>query len=324
MSDTAWAFWSLGNGSGAIREETLPVPGPGDVLVRMLASGISRGTESLVFAGRVPISEWQRMRCPHQQGEFPGPVKYGYCAVGRVESGPPELIGRRVFCLHPHQDRFVVPAEAVHLLPDTVPTARAVLAANMETALNAIWDLGPRIGDRMAVVGAGVVGALVAALAARIPGVDVQLVDPDHRRADLARVLGCRYAAPGDAQGELDCVVHASGRAEGLTTALALAGFEATVLELSWYGSQPVAVPLGERFHSGRLTLRSSQVGSIATAQRSRWDYRRRMRTALDLLADDRLDVLLDGVSAFADLPETMSRLASAPDGALCHRVLYP
>jgi len=324
IASTARAFWSLGDGSGAIREEPLPEPGPGEVLVRMLASGISRGTESLVFSGRVPASEWQRMRCTHQQGEFPGPVKYGYCAVGQVESGPAELIGRRVFCLHPHQDRFVVPAEAVHVLPEAVPTARAVLAANMETALNAIWDLGPRIGDRMAVVGAGVVGALVAALAARIPGVDVQLVDPDRRRADLARVLGCRYAVPGEAQGELDCVVHASGRAEGLSTALALAGFEATVLELSWYGSQPVAVPLGERFHSGRLTLRASQVGSIATAQRSRWDYRRRMRTVLDLLADDRLDVLLDGVSAFDELPETMSRLASAPDGALCHRVLYP
>jgi len=324
MTGTARAFWSLGDGSGAIREESLPVAGPGEVRVRMLASGISRGTESLVFAGRVPASEAQRMRCPHQQGEFPGPVKYGYCAVGQVELGPDTLIGRRVFCLHPHQDRFVVPAEAVHVLPDAVPTARAVLAANMETALNAIWDLGPRLGDRMAVVGAGVVGALVAALAVRIPGVDVQLVDPDRRRADLARVLGCRYAVPGQAQGELDCVVHASGRAEGLSTALALAGFEATVLELSWYGSQPVAVPLGERFHSGRLTLRSSQVGSIATAQRGRWDYRRRMRTALDLLADDRLDALLDGVSAFGDLPETMSRLASAPDGALCHRVVYP
>lgn len=289
----------------------------------MLTSGISRGTESLVFTGGVPATEWQRMRCPHQQGEFPGPVKYGYCAVGVVESGPQDWIGQRVFCLHPHQDHFVVPVEALHRLPDAVPTPRAVLAANLETALNGLWDLGPRIGDRIAVVGAGVVGALVAALAARLPGVDVQLVDPDPRRAQLARALGCRYATPAAAEGNLDCVVHASGRPEGLSTALALAGFEAVVLELSWYGARSVSIPLGEAFHSRRLTLRSSQVGSIATAQRGRWDYRRRMRTVFELLADDRLDALLDGASTFDQLPETMARLSGVPDGALCHRVVY-
>jgi threonine dehydrogenase-like Zn-dependent dehydrogenase len=289
----------------------------------MLASGISRGTESLVFAGRVPVSEWQRMRCPHQEGEFPGPVKYGYCAVGLIEAGPPALVGHRVFCLHPHQTRFVVPVDAVSLLPDAVATERAVLAANMETALNAMWDLAPRLGDRIAVVGAGVVGALVAALAARLPGSRVQLVDPDPRRAALAEAFGCSYASPDHAEPDADAVVHASGRPEGLSTALALAGFEATVLELSWYGSQPVAAPLGGAFHSRRLTLRASQVGSVATAQRARWDYRRRMQTVIELLADERLDVLLDASSPFDDLPQTMARLTRAPQGALCHVVRY-
>lgn len=323
MTDIARAFWSLGDGRGEIREEILPERGPSDLRVRMITSGISRGTEVLVFTGRVPAAEWQRMRCPYQQGDFPGPVKYGYCAVGEIEEGPEEWLGRHVFCLHPHQSHFLIPEHAVYVLPQGLPPERAVLAANMETALNALWDLGPRIGDRMAVVGAGVVGALVASLAARLPGVDVQMIDPDPRRAELARNLGCRYAAPSEAEGELDCIVHASGRPEGLATALGLAGFEATVLELSWYGAQPVSVPLGEAFHSRRLTLRSSQVGSIATAQRSRWDYRRRMQTVLELLKDDRLDVLLDGVSTLDELPQTMARLASVPGGALCHRVIY-
>jgi len=323
MTESARAFWSLGDGRGELRELILPTPGPAEVRVRMLASGISRGTESLVFSGRVPPSEWQRMRCPHQEGEFPGPVKYGYCAVGLIEAGPRALVGHRVFCLHPHQTRFVVPVDAVSLLPDAVATERAVLAANMETALNAMWDLAPRLGDRIAVVGAGVVGALVAALAARLPGTRVQLVDPDPRRAALAEAFGCSYASPDHAQTDADAVVHASGRPEGLSTALALAGFEATVLELSWYGSQPVAAPLGGAFHSRRLTLRASQVGSVATAQRARWDYRRRMQTVIELLADERLNVLLDAGSSFDDLPETMARLTSAPQGALCHVVRY-
>lgn len=323
MTERARAFWSLGDGRGELREAILPAPGPSEVRVRMLASGISRGTESLVFAGRVPQTEWERMRCPHQEGDFPGPVKYGYCAVGEVEVGPPELIGQRVFCLHPHQTRFVVAADAVRRLPDRLPTERAVLAANMETALNAMWDLAPRLGDRIAVVGAGVVGALVAALAARLPGAQVQLVDPDPRRAALAEALGCDHAMPQQARRDADAVVHASGRPEGLSTALSLAGFEATVLELSWYGSQAVAAPLGEAFHSRRLTLRASQVGSIATAQRARWDYRRRMQTALALLTDDRFDRLLDAYSSFDDLPQTMARLTCSPDGALCHVIRY-
>jgi len=323
MTEYARAFWALGDGRGELREEVLQEAGAGELRIRMITSAISRGTESLVFSGRVPQSEWQRMRCPYQQGEFPGPVKYGYSAVGVVEQGPSDWLGQRVFCLHPHQDRFVVSLDAAHRLPADLPSERAVLAANMETAVNALWDLGPRPGDRIGIVGAGVVGALVAALASRMPAVEVQLIDPDPRRAGLAERLGCRYASPEDAQGECDGVVHASGRAEGLETALRLAGFEATVLELSWYGTGPVAVALGGAFHARRLTLRASQVGSVATAQRARWDYRRRMALALKLLDDPRLDALLDGISPFDSLPETLARLTSRPDGALCHRIQY-
>ena len=323
----ARAFWVARPGAGEIRAESLPALPPGAVLVRALASGISRGTESLVFAGRVPASQHAAMRCPFQAGDFPGPVKYGYASVGRVEDGPAGLRGRRVFCLHPHQDRYVVPAEAVLPVPDAVPTERAVLAANLETAINGLWDAGPRIGDRIAVVGAGTVGGLAAALAARLPGTAVQLVDIAPARATLAARIGARFALPETAEGDCDLVIHASGAADGLATALRLAGIEATVLELSWYGDAAVPAPLGEDFHARRLTLRASQVGMVAASQRARWSRRRRLALALALLADPVFDIFLTGEGGFEDLPAIMSRLAAPASaeqgGALCHLVRY-
>ena len=317
------AFWTVGASAGEIREAVLPVPGSDEVLVRALCSGISRGTESLVFSGRVPASQYETMRCPFQDGAFPAPVKYGYASVGRIEAGPAQLLGQRIFCLHPHQDLYVVPVEAVIGLPDAVPDARGVLAANMETAVNGLWDAAPRLGDRIAVIGAGVVGCMVAALAARLPGVHVELIDTDPRRAAIAARLGCAFAAPEQAAENADLVIHASGNPDGLATALRLAGFEATVLEMSWYGGRMVAAPLGESFHARRLTLRSSQVGHVATAQRARWNHRRRLALALELLADPLFDALLTGTSPFEELPATMARLAAAPDGALCHVITY-
>ncbi len=318
------AFWVTGPRQGELRRAALPPVGAGEVQVRTLYSGISRGTESLVFRGEVPASQWQAMRCPFQEGGFPAPVKYGYCSVGVVEAGPESLLGRRVFCLHPHQDRYVVPAASVTVLPEALPAARAVLAANMETAVNGLWDAAPRLGDRLTVVGGGVVGLLVATLAARMPGVEVELVDIDARRAAIAARLGVRHVLPGDAAGERDIVVHASGHPDGLATALSLAGFEATVLEMSWYGDRRVPVALGEAFHSRRLVLRSSQVGAVATAQRARWDTKRRLALALDLLADQAFDALVDAKIAFDALPAEMARLAQTPDGALCTVVAYP
>ncbi len=319
----ARAFWVVALGQGELRTLPLAPPREGEVLVRAVASGISRGTETLVYRGRVPESQYRAMRCPFQEGDFPAPVKYGYASVGIVEAGPGEWRGRRVFCLHPHQDHYVVPAQAVVPVPEAVPDRRAVLAANMETAVNGLWDGAPRLGDRIAVVGAGVVGSLVAGLAARLPGARVQLVDINPARAALAAALGCQFASPQAAEGEADLVIHASGSPAGLATALALAGFEATVLEMSWYGDAPVAAPLGEAFHAKRLSLRSSQVGAVAGARRARWSHRRRLGLALDLLADPVFDRLLTGESAFEDLPRTMARLASDPQGALCEMVRY-
>ena len=321
------AFWTVAPGRGELRRETLAPLRDGDILVRSLYSAISRGTESLVFRGEVPPSEYQRMRAPFQQGDFPAPVKYGYINVGVVEAGcgaqAQALVGRRVFCLYPHQQAYVVPATAVVALPDAVPSARAVLAANLETAINAIWDASPTLGDRIAVVGGGVLGALVTWLCARIPGTEVELIDLDPSRAALATALGAGFALPDGARGNCDLVIHASGAPAGLARALELAGDEATVLEMSWYGQRSVALALGEAFHARRLTLRSSQVGRLPPRQAPRWTYRRRMELALSLLVDSLPDVLISGESDFASLPDTLQRLSSAPAGALCHRIRY-
>ena len=322
-STEARAFWTIGPGRGEIRAAALAPPGDGDVVVRALWSGVSRGTETMVFRGRVPESEWEAMRCPFQEGAFPYPVKYGYSSVGRVESGPAELQGAAVFCLFPHQDRFVLPAGAVVRLPADLPALRAVLAANMETAINALWDSPVLTGQRIAVVGAGVVGAAVARLAAAVAGVSVTLVDIDPAKAALAAALGVGFALPADAPGDCDGVFEASGVPDGLVTALALAGDEAVVTVLSWYGSSPATLPLGGAFHSRRLTIRATQVGRVAPAQRVRWCHRRRLALALELLRDPVFDGLLTGESAFADLPDTMRRLAEAPAGTLCHVIRY-
>lgn len=318
MSDaTARAFWVAAPGKGEIRTIPLPPPGAGEVRVQTVASGISRGTESLVFRGAVPASQRDVMRCPFQDGAFPGPVKYGYAAAGRTDDG------ERVFCLYPHQDRFVVPRGAVMPIPADVPLRRAVLAANMETAVNALWDAPPRLGDRIAVVGGGVVGCLVAALAGRHPAAEVELIDVNPRRQAIAEALGVHFAQPHKAGPDADLVIHTSGTASGLTTALRLAAFEATVLDLSWYGDAPVAVPLGENFHSRRLELRSSQVGSVAAARRANRSRRDRLTLALELLRDPVFDCLLTGETLFPALPETMARLVADPGDTLCHVVTY-
>ncbi|MCG5514791.1 MULTISPECIES: zinc-binding alcohol dehydrogenase [unclassified Ectothiorhodospira] len=322
--DAATAFWIATPGRGELRREILP-PLPADhVQVTALYSGISRGTESLVFHGHVPPTEYQRMRAPFQAGDFPGPVKYGYASVGRVDCGPADLMGRSVFCLHPHQDHYQVPATAVTPLPGGLPPGRAVLAANMETAINGIWDAGIGPGDRVCVIGAGVVGALVAYLAARIPGTRVTLVDINEGRAALAKALGAGFARPEAAPGDQDHVIHVSGQPDGLDHALTLAGDEGLVLEMSWYGDRPVTLPLGGAFHARRLTLRSSQVGRLPPSRTPRWDYRRRLALALELLKDPVLEPLISGESDFLALPRVMPSLADGGGQVLCHRIRYP
>ncbi|MFD8498549.1 zinc-binding alcohol dehydrogenase [Amycolatopsis sp. NPDC059657] len=318
MTRQARAFWFNGSGKSEIRSATLPEPAEGEALVRTLFTGVSRGTEALVFRGEVPENQYETMRAPFQEGDFPWPVKYGYLNVGVVETG--RLTGRTVFCLYPHQTHYVVPESALTLVPDTVPPERAVLAGTVETAVNAVWDAKPLIGDRIAVVGGGMVGSSVAAVLAKFPGARVQLVDADPARADIAAQLGVGFADPKAALGACDLVVHASASEAGLETALGLLAPEGTVVELSWYGDRRISVPLGEFFHSRRLTVRSSQVGTVARPDRT---YAERMALALDLLADPVFDTLITGESHFDELPSVLPRLASGELPALCHRIDY-
>jgi len=323
MSVEAQAFWVREPEVGELRPVAVEDPARGEVLVRTLVSGISRGTEALVFDGRVPVGQREAMRAPFQEGEFPGPVKYGYLSVGVVEEGPVELRGRTVFCLHPHQTHYVVPASAVHVVPDGVPPERAVLAGTVETAVNALWDAGPLLGDRVAVVGAGMVGCAVARLLVGIPGTRVTLVDVDSSRAEVAAGLGVDFALPEDAAAGQDLVVHTSGTSAGLQRALDLLVAEGTVVELSWYGDTEVTLSLGGRFHSDRLTIRSSQVGTVATPRRGRRTPAERMALALELLRDPAYDLLLTGTSRFEELPDVMPQLAAGKLAALCHTITY-
>lgn len=334
---SARAFWIVEPGRGDIHEERIPEPVNGEVLVRAEFSGISRGTESLVFGGHVPASEYTRMRAPFQSGEFPAPVKYGYCSVGRVEQGDSTWRGIRVFALYPHQTHYVIPAAAVHAIPDDVPSGRAVLAANMETALNGCWDANPCPDDRVTVIGAGTVGCLVAWVVRTTVGCDVELVDVNPQRAEVAERLGVRFAradadvrpdraGPASEAGlstNRTIVIHTSGSPQGLRTALVLAAADATIVEMSWFGDREVSLPLGEAFHSRRLTIRSSQVGALPPAMRAEWNFDRRMAKALDLLKDPALDALITGESAFDDLPDVMRRLVTSPGNTLCHRIRY-
>ena len=319
----ALAFWLREPGIGELRTAELPDPTAGDVLVRTLYSGISRGTETLVFRGGVPVGQYDTMRAPFQDGEFPGPVKYGYLSVGVVEIGPPELLDRTVFCLYPHQSAYVVPAAAVVVVPDDVPPARAVLAGTVETAVNALWDAAPLLGDRVTVVGAGMVGCCVARLLARFPGVEVTIVDSDARRKDVADALGVEFALPADAADGRDLVIHTSATSQGLQRSLELLATEGTVVELSWYGDAETALSLGGAFHSRRLAIRASQVGMVSPARRGSRTPADRLALALDLLRDPAFDTLITGVSRFDELPEVIARLADGSLPALCHTVSY-
>jgi len=312
----ATALWCTGSDAAELRDGEL---GQG-ALVETLFSGISRGTEKLVFEGRVPLSEQTRMRGLAQEGDFSFPVKFGYCAVGKVLEG--ELSGRNVFALHPHQTHFRLPEDMLNPLPDDLPAERAILAANMETALNILWDSGASAGDRIAVVGVGVVGALVGYLAAQLPGTEVTLIDLNPARANLAKDLGCLFASTDQAPRECDVVIHTSASQGGVALALEIAGQEATIVEASWFGSSPVSLALGGAFHSRRLRIISSQVGNLPSNRVPRWNHQRRMAMALNLLLDPKLDALISGETAFEKLPEAYSSILNNPD-TLCHRISY-
>lgn len=319
----ARALWYTAPRVCAIRECALGPLKSDEVLIRSLFSCVSRGTEGLVLRGDVPESEWARMRAPFQEGDFPFPVKYGYANVGEVLDGPSHLIGSRVFSLFPHQTVFSLPLEACVPIPASLPSPRAGLAANMETALNALWDGKPSPGDHICVVGGGVVGLLTAYVCQQLPGSTITLIDTNPRRAALAEAFGVAFAQPEQAPADQDLVFHTSATASGLSTALRSAGDGATVIEMSWYGDKRVEVPLGADFHSRRLKLVSSQVGTIAAERLARWTYRRRLETAMSLLDDPVLDRLISHQVPFEDAPDRLPEVLNTPSDVLAALIVY-
>jgi threonine dehydrogenase-like Zn-dependent dehydrogenase len=317
----ARAYWVEAPARGSLRGETVPGPQPGEVLVRTLYTGISRGTESTVFRGEVPDSEWERMRAPFQAGDFPAPVKYGYLNVGVVEQGPAHLVDQTVFTLYPHQSAFVVPTSAVSVVPHGVPARRAVLAGAVETAVNILWDAAPLVGDRLTVVGAGMIGCAVARVAQGMPGVEVAVVDVDRGKQEVCERLGVAYAHPDDAPKDRDLVIETSGSAEGLQLAIDTAATEGEIIEASWFGDRPATVRLGGAFHSRRLTIRSSQVGMVATRRRGSRSTADRLALALELLRDPSFDHLLTGDSSWRELPDVMAGIAAGDSPGLCHTI---
>ncbi len=324
MSSDARAFWLREPGVGEIRPVPLREPGPDDVLVRTLDSGVSRGTETLVFRGGVPTSQYAAMRAPFQEGDFPAPVKYGYLSVGVVERGPGGTA-------RPHR---LLPVSA----PDAPTWCRPPRSWRCPTTCRrrarcwpAPWrPRSTRCGTppRCSATGSrssapAWSGCCVARLLARFPGARVTLVDVDPARAEVAAALGVDFALPADAADGQDLVVHASATSAGLQRSLDLLAPEGTVLELSWYGDTEVSLSLGGAFHSGRLGIRASQVGTVAAARRGRRTTADRLALALDLLRDPAFDALITGESRFDELPDVMARLAAGSLPALCHTVTY-
>ncbi|WP_374223598.1 zinc-binding alcohol dehydrogenase [Arthrobacter sp. ISL-30] len=321
---TATAYWTIGPCKGELRQEEIRQPAEGQALVRALYSGISKGTELVVHGAHVPARVAEQMRAPNQEGNFPGPVKFGYLSVGVVEAGPREWFGKTVFCLHPHQDRYVVSVECLTLIPEGVPARRAILTGTVETAINALWEGGPRIGDRVAVVGSGLVGGTVAALLRSFPLSRLQIVDADPGRWELANALGVDFALPDDAEADCDIVFHCSASEAGLSRSLQLAGDDGEIIEMSWYADRAVTIPLGEDFHARRLSLRASQVGSVALSRRHRRTTRQRLDLAVSVLRDPVFDHFLTAESPFTDLPDVVQALSDGQIEDLCHVITYP
>lgn len=318
----ALSLWYTGPQTAEIREGELTAPEAGQVQVRARYGSLSRGTETLIFNHEVPPHEYERMRAPFQWGTLPEPVSYGYINVGEIEAGDERRLGETVFCLHPHHDRFVIPGTAAITIPSGIPAERCILAANAETALNAVWDGQIQIGHRVQVVGAGVVGCLVAHLASRIPGVDVEVVDSNPARAPIAERLGARFRLADSAGSGFDVIFECSGAPPALAATLPRLRTEGSIVVVSWYGDQPVSLPLGADFHSRRLTLKSSQVGQVANAMRH-ISHRERLQLALGLLNDPSLDCLVTERIPFRKLPELLPSLLGRNYAGICTRIEY-
>jgi 2-desacetyl-2-hydroxyethyl bacteriochlorophyllide A dehydrogenase len=338
-SPIATAVWFPRRRAVELREEEVPSVGPDEIRVRTLASGISQGTEMLVYRG--DVDSGLALDLPTLSGSFALPIKYGYASVGQIEEAGSQIgledsrfqgqrikEGDLVFVHHPHQTEFVVPASMAVVLPETLDPECGVFFANAETALNVVLDAHPRLGDRIVIFGQGVVGLLITQMTRLAGARPIIAVEPAKKRQELSRLAGADAVLdPQENLGEqvrdltdgigADIVIEASGNPEALTQALDCAATQGMVVVCSWYGTKSVSVPLGGHFHRGRLRIVSSQIGMLDPGIQPRWSRDRRASTARDLLEQLELLPLITHRIPFADAAEAYRIVDEHPDDAV-------
>ena len=307
----AHGLWFLGANQFSIREETLRSPSTPYCVVKSICSGISQGTEQLVYSEAVPESIQHQMRCPYMGGDFPFPIKYGYSLVGEVVEGPENIVGRNVHMLHPHQDYGCVHPRDIYLLDDGILPEKAILASNMETAVNAVWDSQVTLGDRVLVVGFGNVGSLVARILSLSMGVEMFVTDTSALKRSMAQKMGFNVCEISQLKEEFDISFNVSASADGLQTAIDAVGYEGKIIELSWYGNRAVSLQLGGDFHIQRKTIISSQVSHIPSHRLARWDTIRRKKLVFSLLKQPEFEEHVTHNLRFSELPRILSESRS-------------
>jgi 2-desacetyl-2-hydroxyethyl bacteriochlorophyllide A dehydrogenase len=306
-----------------VREEPLPALAAGQVLAQTLCSAISPGTEMLVYRGQVPTEMAVDETIAALGGQFRFPLKYGYSAVGRVlELGPgvdSAWQGRTVFAFNPHESHVIADIAQLFPLPDDVDAETALFLPNMETAVNFLLDGAPLIGERVAVLGQGVVGLLTTALLARCPLANLTTFDHYPLRRETSLALGAHVSLSPESSPALqaDLTYELSGSPAALDAAIALTGFDGRIVVGSWYGQKRAALDLGGRFHRSRIRLISSQVSTLTPALSGRWDKARRLQVAWAMLRAVRPGRLITHRVPLAAAAEAYTLIDQHPEACL-------
>lgn len=308
---SAESFWIRKKNNSFIKKHSISIPQNNEVLVKTIYSGISYGTEKIVYSGNVPKSQRSLMRCPYQEGEFGSNVKYGYMNVGKVMNGPSKLVNRYVYTLYPHQTQYVLPLEELTFIPKLIPIKRCLLTANMETAINAMWDTLPTCGDKILIIGAGIVGFLMAYILMTIIGIEILLIDTDKEKSKIAKIFGIKFSCSIPKSYNANIIYECSGNPSVIDILSSHVNDETVICIMSWYGNSVSNINFGNEFFSKRTKILFSQVAKVSHNRDKYWNNKKRKDLAISLLNDDKLDNLIEkDMISFHDLPEFFSNTA--------------